>query len=126
MSRSNNAGKFADRFALSDDGVEMTFATNYLDTVFFLASKLLKTIPQAAATTCYVAVHPAVAGVSGKYFADCNEASPSRLGSSGEEAAKLWRFSEEIAAEEKEESVHVGSFRLQVQSSNADRGLAFA
>jgi NAD(P)-dependent dehydrogenase (short-subunit alcohol dehydrogenase family) len=29
---SNNAGKFADRFALSDDGVEMTFATNYLGT----------------------------------------------------------------------------------------------
>jgi retinol dehydrogenase-12 len=28
----NNAGKFADRFALSDDGVEMTFATNYLGT----------------------------------------------------------------------------------------------
>uniref|UniRef100_A0A0E0L7A0 Short-chain dehydrogenase TIC 32, chloroplastic n=1 Tax=Oryza punctata TaxID=4537 RepID=A0A0E0L7A0_ORYPU len=95
------------------------------DAVFFLASKLLKTIPQAAATTCYVAVHPAVAGVSGKYFADCNEASPSRLGSSADEASKLWRFSEEMAAEEKE-SVHVGSFRLQVQSSNADRGLAFA
>ncbi|EEC79918.1 hypothetical protein OsI_21471 [Oryza sativa Indica Group] len=232
----NNAGKFADRFALSDDGVEMTFATNYLghflltkllmekmaetaaatgvegrivnvsstihswfagddavgyidavtrrkipydptrayalsklanvlhtraladrlkemkanvtancvhpgivrtrlirerdglvtNTVFFLASKLLKTIPQAAATTCYVAVHPAVAGVSGKYFADCNEASPSRLGSNADEAAKLWRFSDEVAAEEKEESVHAGSFRLQVQSSNADRGLAFA
>uniref|UniRef100_A0A0E0A4F9 Short-chain dehydrogenase TIC 32, chloroplastic n=1 Tax=Oryza glumipatula TaxID=40148 RepID=A0A0E0A4F9_9ORYZ len=212
----NNAGKFADRFALSDDGVEMTFATNYLghflltkllmekmaetaaatgvegrivnvsstihswfagddavgyidavtrrkipydptrayalsklanvlhtraladrlkemkanvtancvhpgivrtrlirerdglvtNTVFFLASKLLKTIPQ--------------------YFADCNEASPSRLGSNADEAAKLWRFSDEVAAEEKEESVHAGSFRLQVQSSNADRGLAFA
>uniref|UniRef100_A0A0D9WLB7 Short-chain dehydrogenase TIC 32, chloroplastic n=1 Tax=Leersia perrieri TaxID=77586 RepID=A0A0D9WLB7_9ORYZ len=236
----NNAGKFADRFALSDDGVEMTFATNYLghflltklllekmaetarltgvegrivnvsstihswfaadgdadavtyidgvtrkkipydptrayalsklanvlhtraladrlkemkanvtancvhpgivrtrlirerdslvtNTVFFLASKLLKTIPQAAATTCYVAVHPAIAGVSGKYFADCNEASPSRMGSNGDEAAKLWRFSEEIAAEEKnQESIGVSSFRLQVQSSNADRGLAFA
>ena len=27
---SNNAGKYADRFAVSEDGVEMTFATNYL------------------------------------------------------------------------------------------------
>ncbi|CAL5050602.1 unnamed protein product [Urochloa decumbens] len=236
----NNAGKYADRFALSEDGVEMTFATNYLghflltrlllekmaetaretgvegrivnvsstihswfagddavgyldrvtrrkipydptkayalsklanvlhtraladrlremnanvtancvhpgivrtrlirdrdglitNTVFFLASKLLKTIPQAAATTCYVAVHPAVAGVSGKYFADCNEASPSRLGASSEEAAKLWSFSENITAEkiQKMMSVHVsaGGFRLQVQNSNADRGMALA
>ncbi|KAL5212188.1 hypothetical protein ABZP36_023035 [Zizania latifolia] len=232
----NNAGKFADRLAVSDDGVEMTFATNYLghflltrllmekmaetarttgvegrivnvsstvhswfagddavgyldlvtrrkipydptrayalsklanvlhtraladrlkevkanvtancvhpgivrtrlirerdglvtNTVFFLASKLLKSIPQAAATTCYVAVHPAVAGVSGKYFTDCNEASPSRLGSSDEEATKLWSFSEGVVAERKNESIHVTSFRFQVQSSNADRGLAFA
>ncbi|KAF5938513.1 hypothetical protein HYC85_022772 [Camellia sinensis] len=141
----NNAGKFSHGHAISEDGVEMTFATNYLghflltklllnkmietakdtwrsrthservvehsqlvfrrldsiydatrayalsklanemeanvtvncvhpgivrtrltrdregpitDLVFFLASKFLKTIPQAAATTCYVATHP--------------------------------------------------------------------
>ncbi|CAN6208913.1 unnamed protein product [Urochloa humidicola] len=99
------------------------------NTVFFLASKLLKTIPQAAATTCYVAVHPAVAGVSGKYFADCNEASPSRLGASSEEATKLWSFSENLTADKIQKmSVHVsvGSFRLQVQSSNADRAMALA
>lgn len=97
------------------------------NTVFFLASKLLKTVPQAAATTCYAAVHPAVAGVSGKYFADCNEASPSRLASSGEEASRLWSFSEGITAKEKEnESVLVTSFRFQVQNSNADRGMAVA
>ena len=29
---SNNAGKYADRFAVSEDGVEMTFATNFLGT----------------------------------------------------------------------------------------------
>ncbi|KAJ1257768.1 hypothetical protein BS78_10G021700 [Paspalum vaginatum] len=98
-------------------------------TVFFLASKLLKTIPQAAATTCYVAAHPAVAGVSGKYFADCNEASPSRLGASSEEASRLWAFSENMTAEKVQKtSAHVGGtgFRLQVQSSNADRGMALA
>ncbi|KAI4966446.1 hypothetical protein ZWY2020_059636 [Hordeum vulgare] len=100
------------------------------NTVFFLASKLLKTVPQAAATTCYAAVHPAVAGVSGRYFADCNEAAPSRLASSAEEASRLWSFSEGIAAEEKEKekemSLPVTSFRFQVQSSNADRGMAIA
>ncbi|GJN01061.1 hypothetical protein PR202_ga18296 [Eleusine coracana subsp. coracana] len=226
----NNAGKYADRFAVSEDGVEMTFATNYLghflltrlllekmaetaretgvegrivnvsstihswfsgedavayldrvtrrkipydptrayalsklanvlhtralaerlremnanvtancvhpgivrtrlirdrdglitNTVFFLASKLLKTIPQAAATTCYVAVHPAVAGVSGKYFADCNEASPSRLGASGDEASRLWTFSDAITAEKVQKTSVVrataGGFQLhQVQ-----------
>ncbi|KAK7845527.1 short-chain dehydrogenase TIC 32 A, chloroplastic-like [Quercus suber] len=64
------------------------------DLVFFLASKLLKTIPQAAATTCYVATHPRLLNVSGKYFADCNEAATSKLGSNLSEAARLWSASE--------------------------------
>ncbi|MCL7033853.1 hypothetical protein MKW94_022757 [Papaver nudicaule] len=66
------------------------------DLAFFLTSKLLKTIPQAAATTCYVATHPRVAGVSGKYFSDCNEASTSKLGASASEASRLWSFSESM------------------------------
>ncbi|KAL3738382.1 hypothetical protein ACJRO7_019849 [Eucalyptus globulus] len=64
------------------------------DLVFFLASKLLKTIPQAAATTCYVATRPRLSNTSGKYFSDCNEASPSKLGSSSLEASRLWSASE--------------------------------
>ncbi|KAL6847534.1 hypothetical protein ACP4OV_022560 [Aristida adscensionis] len=64
------------------------------DLVFLLLSKLLKTIPQAAATTCYVAAHPRVAGVSGRYFADCNDALPSPAAASRGEAARLWRISE--------------------------------
>ncbi|XP_068308695.1 short-chain dehydrogenase TIC 32 B, chloroplastic-like [Pyrus communis] len=64
------------------------------DLVFLFASKLLKTIPQAAATTCYVATHPRLLGVSGKYFADCNETSPSKMGSNLSEAARLWSASE--------------------------------
>ncbi|XP_057994502.1 short-chain dehydrogenase TIC 32 B, chloroplastic isoform X2 [Hevea brasiliensis] len=35
----NNAGKFADEHAISEDGIEMTFATNYLG--HFLLTKLL-------------------------------------------------------------------------------------
>ncbi|KAK9197625.1 hypothetical protein WN944_012808 [Citrus x changshan-huyou] len=64
------------------------------DLVFFLTSKLLKTIPQGAATTCYVAIHPRLVNVSGKYFADCNEAWTSKLGSNSNEASRLWAASE--------------------------------
>jgi hypothetical protein len=49
---------------------------------------------QAAATTCYVAAHPRVAGVTGRYFADCNEALPSSAATSNHEAARLWHMSE--------------------------------
>src|SRR5690606_13554827 len=34
---------------------------------------LLKSVAQGAATQCYLAVHPQVEGVTGTYFADCNE-----------------------------------------------------
>ncbi|XP_076957499.1 short-chain dehydrogenase TIC 32 B, chloroplastic-like [Bidens hawaiensis] len=64
------------------------------DLVFLLTSKFLKTIPQAAATTCYVATHPNLKNVSGKYFEDCNEASNSEIGCNVKEAARLWSFSE--------------------------------
>lgn len=77
------------------------------DLVFFLASKLLKTIPQAAATTCYIATHPRLENVSGKYFADCNEASPSKLGSSSFEAEKLWIVSEAMASEDPKSDFHL-------------------
>ncbi|KAF2924980.1 hypothetical protein DAI22_06g018600 [Oryza sativa Japonica Group] len=46
----NNAGKFADRFALSDDGVEMTFATNYLGH-FLLTKLLMEKMAETAAAT---------------------------------------------------------------------------
>ena len=60
---------------------------------------VLKSIPQGAATQCYVAVHPDVAGANGKYFADCNESYTSRHGRDDEMAAKLWDVSEQIVAE---------------------------
>ncbi len=39
---------------------------------------VLKSIPEGAATETFVATHPSVAAISGKYFADCNEARPGR------------------------------------------------
>ncbi|KAJ4840180.1 hypothetical protein Tsubulata_002928 [Turnera subulata] len=61
------------------------------DSLFFIASKLLKSIPQGASTTCYVALSPQTDGMSGKYFEDCNESTCSALASDECEAQKLWR-----------------------------------
>ncbi|KAI3453724.1 hypothetical protein Pfo_010387 [Paulownia fortunei] len=61
--------------------------------VNWVGKYFLKNIPQGAATTCYVALHPHVKGVSGEYFADSNIAKPSSLSSDAELAKKLWDFS---------------------------------
>ncbi|CAH9092741.1 unnamed protein product [Cuscuta epithymum] len=66
----------------------------FTELIFFLTSKLLKTTPQAAATTCYVATNQRLANVTGKYFADCNEASTSKMGSNLTEAARMWLVSD--------------------------------
>ena len=58
----------------------------------------LKTIPQGAATQCYVATRPELARTSGEYFADCNVARPRAIAEDDGLAADLWRASEEIAA----------------------------
>ncbi|KAJ0962108.1 hypothetical protein J5N97_029936 [Dioscorea zingiberensis] len=97
------------------------------DLVFFLASKLLKTISQAAATTCYAAAHPKVSGVTGKYFADCNEATASKAGCSAAEAARLWRVSEALAAEAGAGGGVIGAHRdrdLDVQEDSGDKGVS--
>jgi len=48
---------------------------------------------QGAATTCYVALHPQVEGVTGKYFMDSNIAQPTSQGEDPELAKELWDFS---------------------------------
>ncbi|GMH21975.1 hypothetical protein Nepgr_023818 [Nepenthes gracilis] len=45
------------------------------------------------ATTCYLALHPQVEGVSGEYFMDCNRATPAPQAKDAELARKLWDFS---------------------------------
>ncbi|KAG2298905.1 hypothetical protein Bca52824_035377 [Brassica carinata] len=49
------------------------------DSLFLIASKLLKSVSQGAATTCYVALSNETRRISGKYFADCNETNCSDL-----------------------------------------------
>lgn len=57
-----------------------------------------KSVPQGAATTCYVTAHPGAEGVSGEYFKDCNVATPSKVAQDAELAARLWDASERIVA----------------------------
>lgn len=68
-------------------------------TMGLAAPLFFKSIPQGAATQCYVATHPGLEGVSGEYFADCNVARSSRLSRDPELAARLWERSERIVAE---------------------------
>jgi len=56
----------------------------------------IKTPEQGAATTCYVATSPALAGASGYYFADCNPEEPSAAMQDMEMAKRLWDVSEEL------------------------------
>ncbi|KAK1401900.1 NAD(P)-binding Rossmann-fold superfamily protein [Heracleum sosnowskyi] len=57
---------------------------------------LLKNVPQGAATTCYVALHPQVKGLTGEYFMDSNKAEANATSSLAKDAglaSKLWDFS---------------------------------
>ena len=58
----------------------------------------LKTIPQGAATTCYVACDPRLAGVTGWYFADCNPALPDKHMQDDGKASLLWSVSEKLTS----------------------------
>ena len=58
----------------------------------------LKSIPQGAATEVYVATSPALAGVTGQYFADCNVAKSRPDADDAELAKKLWEVSEKLVA----------------------------
>lgn len=59
----------------------------------------LKTVQQGAATQVYVATHPALAGVSGQFFADCNVAQARPDTDDAHLAERLWQVSERIAAQ---------------------------
>ncbi|KAM1910220.1 hypothetical protein ACFX13_038891 [Malus domestica] len=52
-----------------------------------------KTVPQGAATSCYLALNPQVKGVSGEYFVDSNIGKQSSQAKDADLAKKLWDFS---------------------------------
>ncbi|MED6121128.1 Short-chain dehydrogenase TIC 32, chloroplastic [Stylosanthes scabra] len=70
--------------------MDMGVATGIVNAIGRL---VLKNVQQGAATTCYVALHPQVKGVSGKYFSDCNLSQTTSHGTDADLAKKLWDFS---------------------------------
>ncbi|KAH9677732.1 Short-chain dehydrogenase TIC 32 [Citrus sinensis] len=64
--------------------------------VGLLGKYVIKNVEQGAATTCYVALHPHVKGLTGSYFADSNVAQASSQAVNTELAQKLWDFSSDL------------------------------
>jgi WW domain-containing oxidoreductase len=58
----------------------------------------LKSIPQGAATQCYVATHPSLAGKTGRYFSDTKMTAPVPVALDDAEGAELWEFTERLVA----------------------------
>ncbi|KAJ4705996.1 short-chain dehydrogenase TIC 32, chloroplastic-like [Melia azedarach] len=96
---------------LKEDGVEITansvhpgaITTNLFRHVNFfsglvglLGKYVIKNVQQGAATTCYVALHPQVKGITGKYFADSNIAQASSEAVNTDLAQYLWDFSMDL------------------------------
>lgn len=84
-------------------GVIPTNLNRHMSLAFRIAKPLvqritLKTIPQGAATQCYVATHPMLAATSGAYFADCNVTEPSRVAQDDALAERLWDVTEQIVS----------------------------
>jgi WW domain-containing oxidoreductase len=63
-----------------------------------VARLFTKTIPQGAATQCYLAAHPEVAGKTGQYFSDCKVAEPSLAARDDVMGERLWALSEQLVA----------------------------
>lgn len=63
-----------------------------------IARLFTKTIPQGAATQCYLAAHPDAAGVTGKYFSDCNIAETTAAAQDDALGERLWKISEQLIA----------------------------
>jgi WW domain-containing oxidoreductase len=59
----------------------------------------MKTIPQGAATSCYLATNPALSDVSGYYFEDCNIAESSTYVDDDAMAMALWEISEKLTSD---------------------------
>ncbi|KAJ4966427.1 hypothetical protein NE237_018276 [Protea cynaroides] len=64
--------------------------------LMLLLKPFAKSIAQGASTTCYVSLHPNLNGVTGKYFANCNEKQPSSQARDKDVGGKLWDFSQDL------------------------------
>ena len=85
-------------------GIIMTPLMRNLGSVRAALSKVVslpfsRSVQQGAATQCYVASAPALEGVSGYYFANCNPAIKSIHGKNPKLASRLWDVSEKLTAD---------------------------
>jgi NAD(P)-dependent dehydrogenase (short-subunit alcohol dehydrogenase family) len=58
---------------------------------------LLWSPEKGARTSLHVATAPSLSGVSGRYFKNCREKTPSRAARNDDDARRLWAISEELA-----------------------------
>ncbi|CAH9114048.1 unnamed protein product [Cuscuta europaea] len=79
----------------------MKHSTILMNVLRIFTSVIWKNVPQGAATTCYVALHPNVKGVSGKYFVDCNVCKPTKMARNEALGKELWDFSYQLVKESK-------------------------
>jgi WW domain-containing oxidoreductase len=79
-------------------GVIQTNLTRHMPGGFDFTKIREKSIGQGAATQCFVATHPSLAGVSGKYFSDCQQTEPIPVALDLAVAEQLWKRTEEIVA----------------------------
>lgn len=78
---------------------EITRNAKYLDYFQLLVYPWLKTIPQGAATTLFLATHPTITpDTSGHYWSDCKIAHTTKFGTDLDLAAQLWALSENLTS----------------------------
>ena len=82
--------------ALHPGVIKTNLSRHIADAETMFATMTLKTIPEGAATQCYVATHPNVAKISGSYFADCALAKTSDFAKDEALAEALWAWTEEL------------------------------
>jgi WW domain-containing oxidoreductase len=76
-----------------------TNLVRHLNPLLALGIRLFsRTIPEGAATQCYLAANPEVADVTGRYFSDCRIVEPSRVARDDELGERLWSASERLLA----------------------------
>src|SRR4029079_4282311 len=87
--------------ALHPGVIASGFARNNAGVVGFFAqppAPFLSSSADGAKTTIYLATDPAVATISGKYFAKCAVKKPSREARDAAVAKRLWDVSEELVS----------------------------
>jgi NAD(P)-dependent dehydrogenase (short-subunit alcohol dehydrogenase family) len=73
-------------------------STGLWKTILAIGRPFMTSPEGGARTSIYLASDPSVRGVSGKYFAACRPATPSKAGQSRSDASRLWEISERLVA----------------------------